>query len=423
MTYTSIPVARPHLNGKSPHGQPDARSRQGDAARPQAPDFAAFWDGEEQPKPTPALIKRVLPRDGLVMLGGKSGAGKSYVAVHLAICLAAMTPWFGNAPRMQSNVLYIAAEGGPNMVPRIAAAKKAAGISDRLPIRVIRRAAFPAGDEEFAAYVQHVASEVKAMRERTKIANTVIITDTVSAAFTLEDENAASDVVKLCKRARAIGDACQALHILVHHFGKDEERLFRGSSAWRDNIDHGFSIFTERANRTAETAVRNINIEKSRMGPEGKLSGFTLADMPIGLDEDGDEWVEAYVRPVDYKEIVKDSPDKADMSGKTSKAGKVLRDSFNHALLAKGARHSVGIGGPGQVFVRAVRLVDVRDEFYRRYPSDSPDTISKAWRREQEAIAKHGLGYATERDKREIAWMWRRDMQEDAQMSPSDDYS
>jgi hypothetical protein len=400
MTDANISNPSKHSNGAF-NGHMASKFDVPDAPK-KSHDFQAFWDGEEIPKPTPALIKRVLPRDGLVLIGGRSGAGKSYVALYLSVCLAAMRPFCGRAPRMQSAVLYIAAEGGANMVPRIAAAKKAAGITENLPIRVIRRAAFPAGDSDFSEYVAHVAAEVAVMRKRTGIRHVTIPIDTVSAAFELADEDAASEVVKLCKRARQIADACDALVILVHHFGKDDDRLFRGSSAWRDNVDHALAIMMERKNKTAQTEIRNLNIEKSRIGPEGPLSGFALREIDIGLDEDGDIWAEAYVAPVAYADVAT-----AAAAQKESRGGKVLRDSFNEALRTSGQTHSVQIGGPGNVRVKAVTQAAVRDEFMRRYPAESEETSAKAWRREMAQIAKSGFGYATERDKRNVAWIWR----------------
>jgi hypothetical protein len=386
------------------------------------PDFSAFWDGEEQPKPIPTLIKKVLPLEGVVVLGGKSGAGKSYLALYMSVCLAACVPFFGHKVRQQSQVLYIAAEGGSTMVPRIAAAKQAAGIGDKLPLRVIRKAAIPSDDTAFAAYVEHIAAEVDEMRKRTGIAHATITIDTVSAAFEVGDENDAAKVTALCKRARRIGERCNALVILIHHFGKDDERLFRGSSAWRDNIDHGFSIITERNNKTAETAARNLNIEKSRIGPEGKLTGYKLATVVIGQDEDGEPWEECAVEQAQYKTI---APKAEDEPRKMSPRSKVFADAFAEALMSSGEPHSVAIGGPHPRTVRAVRLLKVKEEFRRRYPAENPKAADKAWERELDAVGTKGLGYASETDRRNICWIWRPDMQAEVMhaefIQPSDD--
>lgn len=372
-----------------------------------SPDFLAFWDGDEQPKPTPSLIKRVLPLDGVVLLGGRSGAGKSYLALYMSVCLAAQIPFFGHQPRMQSNVLYVAAEGGSNMVPRLAAAKQAAGITERLPIRIIRRASFPSDEATFTTYLEHVAAEAQAMRDRTGIQQVVIPIDTVSAAFEVGDENDAAKITALCKRARRIAERCKpALVVLIHHFGKDEDRLFRGSSAWRDNVDHAFSIITERSNKTAETVTRNLNIEKSRLGPEGKLTGYKLVDTQIGLDEDGDPWTEAAVEQAKYKPIAKAEDEK-----KLGRGGKVFNDSFAEAMNGHGTDHSVGIGGPDRQNVHAVHLLRVKEEFMRRYPTDNPKTAAKAWEREMKAIGDRGLGFSTETDRYRTAWIWRADLQ------------
>lgn len=366
-------------------------------------DFGAFYDGEGADMPTPSLIKKVLPLAGLAFLGGQSGAGKTFVAIHLSVCLAAMLPFFGKKARQQSAILYAAAEGQANIRPRLKAAKRALGIDEPLPIKVFTRVSFPSTDKEFAAYLADVKAEVAELRQRTKIDHVTIVIDTTSAAFTLQDENSSAEITALCKRARRLGEECDALVLLLHHFGKDATRGMRGSSAWRDNTDHGFSLITKRDPNTSQTSQRNLNIEKSRIGTEGPLSGFTLETMQLGVDEDGDPIEEAYVKQSDYSRIDADKP-----KAKTeSRAGLLFRNSFSEAL-HNGVKRRIEKGGPQQAMILCAKLSDVREHFARGHGGDE-DAVRKAFYREMKGIAEQGRGFSCETDRNGEKWIWRPD--------------
>jgi len=72
-------------------------------------------------QPPPAwLIKGFLPADGLVLLAGPPGAGKSFIVVDAMLCVSHGLPWCGMKVR-PGPVIYICAEGGGGVPQRLRA--------------------------------------------------------------------------------------------------------------------------------------------------------------------------------------------------------------------------------------------------------------------------------------------------------------
>ncbi len=80
------------------------------------------------------LIKRIVPLDGICFIGGQSGAGKTFVEVNMATCLASGTAFLGFPIRERVGVAILAAEGAGGLQCRIHAAKSALDITSGLPI-------------------------------------------------------------------------------------------------------------------------------------------------------------------------------------------------------------------------------------------------------------------------------------------------
>jgi RecA-family ATPase len=66
------------------------------------------------------LIADILPETGLIALYGQPGAGKSFVALDMALSVAAGIPWQGHVTRM-GHVVYVSAEGAAGLGKRVGA--------------------------------------------------------------------------------------------------------------------------------------------------------------------------------------------------------------------------------------------------------------------------------------------------------------
>lgn len=371
-------------------------------------DFDAIYDGDEEPRPTPSLIKRVLPRGGLTIIGGQTQAGKTILALHLAVCLAAVIPFIGHPVREQSAVLYAASEGSPTLNPRLLAAKVSLGVRDRLPIKMARRFRVPADLQQQQPYFEALGREIDELRERTQIRHVTLFIDTAAAAFPMGDENAAAEISFLSNTCRTIAEHFDVLVILIHHYGKDQSRGLRGSSAWEANADHVFGLLTEQ-DESGDTCDRRLRIDKNRLsgGKQGVLTHFAVQDCVVGKDEDGEDWVEGAIVP-------KDAP-QADVKAKgkklrpASSANIAFDAAWNEcAIAADGKRRTAyGVNGPS---VPRVSLDDVESEFRRRYPvngktkKNRDDALRNAWERAYEAAFSF-RDYATE-NVGDITYIW-----------------
>lgn len=351
---------------------------------PDRVDFGAFDDGDGGYMPTPSIIKKVLPRDGFVIIGGQSRAGKTYMAINLAACLATGRPFLGYKLKHKSAVIYGAAEGSGTIQPRLNAAKKHMGISERLPIRILRRLQFPTDEKEFNHYIAELGREIHEHRRKTGLEHATLFIDTAAASFPMSDENSAAEISRLCTVCRNIADYFGILVILIHHYGKDQAKGLRGSSAWTANSDHVFGVMAERDPMTGEAGARNIIMDKNRLpgGWEGPLTGFTLVSVPMGLDEDGEEWHEAALVPSDFTRPERAEATKATRR-KRSAADVHLREAYN-LVCDPAKRRSVGGNGPS---IPDVMLEHVKAEFNRRHMVSSTTEKNR----------KHALNMAFER--------------------------
>ena len=80
----------------------------------------------------------------------------------------------------------------------------------------------------------------------------LVIIDTMSVAFSLENENDNAQVAAICKRLKRIEVETGAHTMGIHHAGKNQEAGARGASAWRANVDNMLSCAADRNEMTGE---------------------------------------------------------------------------------------------------------------------------------------------------------------------------
>lgn len=274
----------------------------------------AVFDGAFEIMSPPAIIRNLLPRNGLVIDGGQSGAGKSYIEIDMAVAIASGQDWFGEPVRERCGVVYIAAEGWDTIGRRIISAKRARGIpdSERLPLALPRwpSVALTIDGRKDVAGFNVVGHGCRAIHEhfqaRFGVRLGVGIFDTVSSACPMRDENNNAEVAKV---VGVLGELRRALDIClvgVHHFGKNQENGMRGGSAWRANCDHSRVFLTDRDGVSDEFSNRRMMLEKNRLGKEGQTYGYELSELSFGRDTWGDDITECFIEPVDYRDKKKE---------------------------------------------------------------------------------------------------------------------
>lgn len=360
-------------------------------------------DGSYEPGKEPhELIKRILPRDGVTMIGGQSGAGKTFALIAMAMALATKTEFLGFPVREKCGVIICAAEGAPTLPARLEAARKAAGVTGPLPIRIVTRVPNLSDVAQLESFVEALRLVIDDMELKHRVRVGVVAIDTIASAFSIENENDNSEAAHICKTLALIGQHLRVAIVPVHHFGKSAEQGLRGASAWRANVDHAISILAERDPATGAVSSRSMSVMKSRIGEEGPVCCFALASQVLGVNRYGEDVVTCSVAVTDApppKEDTKKLPN--------AKTDRQFSKAFDDAVIGKGERRRLRDNGPE---VRMVQIEEVRKEFCRRHISGNvatkADAMRMAWRRALQR-ALEGGAYAAETDDRtglEMIW-------------------
>jgi hypothetical protein len=177
------------------------------------------------PKPEP-LIEDVLDLNSLGLLFGRSGSGKSFVALDWALCVATSTWWKGH--RIQPGpVLYVAGEGAAGLGARYEAWQRFHDVQVSAPITWVT-GSVDLLDRRWVDALVTVAAEV---------APVLVVIDTLSRCMAGGDENSPKDMTRVISALDAIRDATGACITPVHHTGKDLTAGARGHSALRGALD------------------------------------------------------------------------------------------------------------------------------------------------------------------------------------------
>jgi hypothetical protein len=365
------------------HGwSPPRREPRGNGAdwkdsRPQANDAKAESDGEislppgiicdggAAVAPRPKLIDGLLCTTGLVFLGGQGSAGKSFIAIAMAVALATGEPFFGRAVNEKVGTLIIAAEGREDMQARIAAAKKHIHFEGDLPILWM---AVPDFGEALHRDLDRINIWMKANHN---VRLGAIMLDTVSASFALREEDDNAEAARACKTLRRLGDHINGVMVAVHHYGKDPSRGLRGASAWSFNADMALAVNAEIAPDGAVSG-RSLVVMKDRSGVQGPVAAFDLMSVEL-VTGDGEVFTNLAVSPI---EVVVT----AAINKWSTNALRNLKRALDEALPAHGRNEYPYADG---AMVRVVDSGVLKAEFIKVnvVDSDTPEKMAEAQRK------------------------------------------
>jgi hypothetical protein len=307
----------------------------------------------QQHTPPAWLVKGLFPNRGLGLLVGESQAGKSFLAVHAAVCVARGLPFFGKKTK-PGGVLYIAAEGGSGVLPRIHAADDAiggtlpaghmlrpSGARAAAPIKVVVETPNLSRDGDTAALSRTIRAAAIAFEQEGHTLSLVVV-DTWHAALAGADEQAAGDAGHALKPLKEAVEEMGVFTLIVHHPGKDLERGARGSSALRAAVDTEIELRVpgfDGAKAKPAAVARRGQLIKQRDGAVGEEFHYRLNIVELGRDEDGDPWTTCTVLPCSAPEL--------DAAGKPVRRG--------DARLMKAMEAAVTEAGQERVELRVVR--------------------------------------------------------------------
>jgi hypothetical protein len=309
------------------------------------------------------LVRGLLETSALALMFGDPGCGKSFLALHMACCVATGRDFF-RLPVKQGPVIYLAGEGHGGLLRRIKAWEKETAVSldgaplffSKVPARLLD-----------ANHADAVASAVDmvAGREGNPL---LIVIDTVARSFAGGDENSTKDMSEFVAAVDAIKaryEGCTAL--LVHHSGHADKLRSRGSMALKGALDAEY-----RVSKTGDAAVSLFNT-KMKDAPPPVAMHFTLQDVVLGLDGDGREYGSAVLVATEGSGQVREKKLSAGMKLGLDSLLQAKRD-FKHCN-----DPSVGID-----------VEAWRPHFYSGHTGDSPQAKRKAFERARKDLLAAG---------------------------------
>ena len=265
-----IPVALPDVQAAQEGPEPD-----GDT-------FEFLTLGELRQLPPPDwLVHDAVVSDGLTILYGEPGAGKSFIALDIAVRIAMGWDWHGLKTK-PVGVLYIAGEGVRGIGKRVAGwALHHKTDIDAIPLVVMPIAAQLLEAGERAKLIRTI-DEVK---RKLSFEVGLTIVDTVSRSIAGSDENGQETMSAFVKGCDEIKAHTGGAMIGIHHSGKDKERGMRGSTVLLGACDAAIRL-------SKEEGVVTLEFEKQKDAEEQRPLFFDLVkhSWSAGVyGEEGDE--------------------------------------------------------------------------------------------------------------------------------------
>jgi len=228
------------------------------------------WD-EVKSLPDPTfLVEGILPRNALAQIFGAKGAGKTFVALDIALSVATGTPWQDNWDVYGGDVVYVAGEGHSGLKKRIRAwLEWQQRGNDALSRFRLKPSALPLGDPtEVEAFVRAVCDCFPSGKAA------LVVLDTQARCTSGLEENSATDMGVAVEAAERIKRETGATVLLVHHPGRQGHD--RGSTAIPGALDTQVKL-------VGSLAALRLECVKQKDWEEFKPIGLKLSPMGDSL--------------------------------------------------------------------------------------------------------------------------------------------
>jgi hypothetical protein len=380
-----------HWRPKEEHYEPDAdgRAQFTEAARP-----LTHFEDFNKVLELDWIVRGLFARGHNSYLFGPPGGGKSAMLGSVATYLGAGAPaWHGFKIKQPCAAVYFALERAQLVQKRVWAESEREGFG-KIPLAV---SAGIIGLMDPQCVKTIVGTILRAEDDLGKEVSFVVL-DTFGKAIAAGggDENQARDQNLAWGHIRMVHEVMarwHGIHIAaIGHTGKDESRGARGSNAADGDNDISLQIRDEKH-------TKSVTIHKANEMPTGPLMQFRMEPRNTGrVDEDG-EPIEVWIVAPD--EIVATSP-----TQRQTKGQRKFQDAFDETILSVAQRITPRAG---MDTVMAVRVSDVRREFYRLYVTgedgaDGADAKRMAFKRTLDGLSDREFG-ACAIDGTD--WIWR----------------
>jgi AAA domain-containing protein len=270
----------PRSNGHLPHdydGPPEwgAAAVPAKKSQPEATGITFVLFDDMRPRLGDGyLVKGLLGSGAMAVMYGESGSGKTFLALHLGLCVAGGNEFFGHRVR-QAGVVYIAAEAGKGIETRVAAAKHEFEFPGVMPFAAIEAPLDLCGETGIGPLI----AAINGLQLGMKIE--MIVIDTLSRVMAGGNENQPDHMGAFVANVDRLRAETAAAVVVVHHSGKDASRGARGHSLLRAATDTEIEV-------TRDAKISTARVTKQRELPADGAFAFALRSVELGHDTDGD---------------------------------------------------------------------------------------------------------------------------------------
>lgn len=258
----------------------------------------------EQSNTVSWLVKHVVPAESIGMLYGGSGTFKSFIAIDAALHIAHGLPWMGRRTK-QGTVLYIAAEGGSGLWPRIVAWHRARRLQWKdVPFHVVPAALDLTAD----------SWRVVEAAQGKGINPVLVVVDTLSQTYAGEENSANEMAAYFRELGTRFRQLWKCAVLLIHHTGHQATERPRGSSAIRANLDFMLGVF-----RDEKEMLATLTCAKQKDGEAFEDATFRVTVHDLKDDEDGDKVTSLVARHLTSAEDVQEALESESKAGRGGK--------------------------------------------------------------------------------------------------------
>jgi hypothetical protein len=342
------------------------------------------WFGDIEPQLHGLwLMKGLLPAQGLGVVHGHPGSGKTFLALAWALHVALGWEWQGRKVK-QGLVIYLSAEGQKGLRNRVAAFKKHHKIT-HAPIAII-----PVGIDMQApdADVNRLIATVRAAEEHCGERAVMVAIDTVSKTFGKGKENT-DDMVTYVANCERVAVEFECLTLAIHHRPKDvESEDPRGHSSLKGGAE---TVILVEAGET-----KKLRVSKQKDGEDGLEMLFKLKVIELGQDEDGDPVTSCIVEQTEVDNTPRGDTPETKVSRLSDNYKRVLQVLDDTAI-------GTGFYPPSEIpdgqidrlkVGKVVKFEDWRTLYAKtagQDPDSKPDTVSKTFRRALTRLQNDGI--------------------------------
>lgn len=320
------------------------------------------------------LIKNLLPAQGIALIYGHPGCGKSFVAIDFAFHVALGWPW--NERRVRKGlVVYVGAEGVNGLRNRMVAFRKANSLDgQRIPLALIPTPIdMQAPDADTPRLIEAIREAASTYGGQEPV---LVVIDTLSKTFGAGKENT-DDMATYVANCQRVASEFRCCVMPVHHRPKDAESAEpRGHSSLKGGVDTVLLI--------ESGTPRRISVTKQKDAEIADDMAFNLRSVDLGHDEDGDPVTSCVIEITD---AAPRTPKGAKLAPGPSLALAALERAIREDGQFAPANIPDDLARPGVSFkVATLKDWQTLATIAMADPDKSADTIARTFRRNREKL-------------------------------------